>query len=158
MPSPETHELASAGVAPTALAAASTTGNVPPTPATVATKAAVAVETSPDFMMASGVRALDHRLQQDLAAGADIDLGCVLDLVVADAVLAGHEHHRRRRDPADVTGVVARAAHDVHVLVARGLGAAPHRVDQLLGEGRRRKIPDLLDLHFEPVPPGDVLG
>ena len=43
MPRPETHELASAGVAPTACAAASTTGKVPPTPATVATSAAVAV-------------------------------------------------------------------------------------------------------------------
>jgi hypothetical protein len=47
MPSPDTHELASAGVAPTACAAASTIGRVPPTPATVATSAAVAAEITP---------------------------------------------------------------------------------------------------------------
>src|SRR5690349_13721959 len=41
--------------------------------------------------LALGVRPLDHRLQQDLAAGADVGLARVLDLVVADAVLAGHE-------------------------------------------------------------------
>ena len=50
MPRPETHELACSGVAPTACAAASTTGRVPPTPATVATRAAAATETRPDLM------------------------------------------------------------------------------------------------------------
>ena len=49
MPRPDTQELACSGVAPTACAAASTTGRVPPTPATVATSAAVAVETRPDL-------------------------------------------------------------------------------------------------------------
>ena len=49
MPRPDTHELASAGVAPTACAAASTIGKVPPTPATVATSAADAVDAIPAF-------------------------------------------------------------------------------------------------------------
>src|SRR3954469_26068442 len=94
MPRPETHELASAGVAPTACAAASTIGKVPPIPATVAISAADAAEATPDFTRPfSAIRALYHRLQQDLAAGADIGLVGVLDLVVADAVLARHEHH-----------------------------------------------------------------
>src|SRR5262249_41055350 len=44
MPRPDTHELASADVAPTACAAASTMGSVPPTPATVAIKAAEATD------------------------------------------------------------------------------------------------------------------
>src|SRR5579883_730114 len=157
MPSPDTHELASAGVAPAAWAAASTTGRVPPTPATVATSAADAVERTPLFIRRrSGVRALDHRLQQDLATGADIGFGRVLDLVVADAVLAGHEDHRGGGDAADVAGVVTGAAHDVHVRIACLLGATPHRVDQFLRERRRREVPDLLDLHIEPMALGDV--
>src|SRR4029079_8655087 len=135
MPSPETHELASAGVAPTACAAASTTGKVPPTPATVDTRAAEAVEINPDFTRRlSGVGSLHHRLQQDLAAGADVALGRVLDLVVADAVLARHERDGRRRHTRHVAGVVAGAAHDVHVRIARVLGAAAHGLDQFLGE------------------------
>src|SRR5947208_2601948 len=114
MPRPETHELACSGVAPTAWAAASTTGSVPPTPATVATRAAVAVETRPALTrQPSRVGPLDHRLQKDLAARPDIGFAGVLDLVVADAVLARHEDHRRRRDARDVAGVVAGAAHDV---------------------------------------------
>jgi len=36
-----------------------------------------------------------HGVHQDIGAGRAIRLGCVLELVVADAVLAGHEHHRR---------------------------------------------------------------
>src|SRR5437667_5213299 len=36
-----------------------------------------------------------HRMHQDVGAGGAIGLGGVLELVVADAVLAGHEHHRR---------------------------------------------------------------
>src|SRR3954464_5935797 len=107
MPRPETHELASAGVAPTASAAASTIGRVPPTPATVAISAADAAEATPDFTRPlSTVGSFHHRLQQDLAAGADVGLVGVLDLVVADAVLARYEHHRGRRDPADIAGVV----------------------------------------------------
>src|SRR6266550_3090389 len=156
MPRPQTQELACPGVAPTACAAASTTGSVPPTPATVATRAAVATETRPALTrQPSRVGPFDHRLQEDLAARPDVRLGGVLDLVVADAVLARHEDHRRRRHARDVAGVVAGAAHDVHVGVARLFGAAPHRFDQLLGERRRWEIPDLLDLDLEPVALGD---
>src|ERR1700704_235608 len=150
MARPETQELACSGVAPTACVAASTTGRVPPTPATVATRAAVATEISPDLTCwLLRVRPLDHRLQQDLAARADIGLGRVLDLVVADAVLARHEDHGRRRHARDIAGVVSRAAHDVHVGVPRLLGPAPHGLHEFPGEGRRREVPDLLYLHLE---------
>src|SRR3981081_970339 len=110
MARPETQELACSGVAPTACVAASTTGRVPPTPATVATRAVVATEISPDLTRRLlRVRPLDHRLQQDLAARADIGLGRVLDLVVADAVLARHEDHGRRAEPAETAGHAAGA-------------------------------------------------
>src|SRR5260370_755997 len=157
MPRPETQELACSGVAPTAWAAASTTGKVPPTPATVATRAAVATETRPDLTRSRlRVRLLDHRLQQDLAARPHVGLSRVLDLVVADAVLARHEDHRCRRHARDIAGVMALAAHDVHVGVARLLRPAPHRLHQLLGEGRRREVPDLLDLDLEAVTIGNL--
>src|ERR1700730_12560847 len=143
MPRPETQELACSGVAPTACAAASTTGRVPPTPATVATRAAVATEIRPDLTSRLlRVRPFDHRLQQDLAARANIALGRVLDLVVADAVLARHEDHGGRRHARDIAGVMARAAHDVHVRIARLLRPAPQRLQQLRGEGRRRYVTD----------------
>src|SRR3981081_2172193 len=110
MARPETQELACSGVAPTACVAASTTGRVPPTPATVATRAAGATAISPDLTCGLlRVRPLDHRLQQYLAARADIVLGRVLDLVVADAVLARQADHGRRAEPAETAGHAAGA-------------------------------------------------
>src|ERR1700688_1841062 len=53
-----------------------------------------------------------HGVHQDVGAGGAIGLGCVLELVVADAVLAGHEHHRRRHDGVEVAGIVAGARSD----------------------------------------------
>ena len=50
-----------------------------------------------------------HGVHQDIGAGRAIRLGCVLELVVADAVLAGHEHHRSRNAGVQVAGVVAGA-------------------------------------------------
>src|SRR2546429_3713069 len=94
----------------------------------------------------SSVGPLHHGLQEDLAAGADIALGRILDLVVTDAVLAGHEHHGGGRHAADIAGVVAGAAHDIHVRVARLFSGAAHAVDQLLGEWRRPGVPDLFEL------------
>ena len=95
-PRPTPTSWSASGVAPTACAAASTIGK----------RAADARDgrdqrrgRGGDAVPISRVGPLDHRLQQDLAAGADIGLGGVLDLVVADAVLARHEDHRRRRDP-----------------------------------------------------------
>src|SRR5205085_3080173 len=50
-----------------------------------------------------------HRMHQHIGAGRAIGLGGVLELVVADAVLAGHEHHRCRDHRVEVAGVVAGA-------------------------------------------------
>src|SRR5260370_33783891 len=126
MARPETQELACSGVAPTACVAASTTGRVPPTPATVATRAAVATEIRPDLTCRLlRVRPLDHRLQQDLAARADIGLGRVLDPVVADAVPARHQDHGGRRRARDIAGVVSRPARNIPVGVPRLLRPSP---------------------------------
>src|SRR4051794_19923338 len=43
-----------------------------------------------------GVGPLDHGAQQHVAAGGEVAHRGVLDLVVADAVLAGHEDHGGR--------------------------------------------------------------
>ena len=73
----------------------------------------------------------------------------VLDLVVADAVFAGHEDHPGGRDPRYVTGVVARAAHDVQVRkAARGGGIAYCR-DAAFVEGGGREVPDLLQVELK---------
>src|SRR5258708_36522926 len=112
MARPETQELACSGGAPPACVAASTTGRVPPTPATVATRAAVATEIRPDLTCwLLRVRPLDHRLQQDLAARADIGLGRVLDLVLADAVLARQQNHGGRPYPRELPGAASPTPH-----------------------------------------------
>ena len=100
--------------------------------------------------------AVEHGVEQHIAASGDVFGQRVFDFVVADAVLARHEDHRRRRHPADIAGVVARTAHDVHVRIARLLRPAAYRLDQLPRERRRREVPDLLDLHVQAMAPGDV--
>src|SRR6185503_9941249 len=60
----------------------------------------------------AGIGALHHRAQQDVGARAAILARRVLDLVVADAVLARDEDHARRRHPAHVAGIVPGAAED----------------------------------------------
>ncbi|CPK83082.1 Uncharacterised protein [Bordetella pertussis] len=80
----------------------------------------------------------------------------VLDLVVADAVLAGHEDHRRGRDRGHVHRVVAGAGHDVHGRQAAALRAVAHLADQVGMEGRRREVLHLLALHRYGMPRGGV--
>jgi len=58
-------------------------------------------------------RALEDGVEEDVAAGGEVLGPRVLDLVVADAALAGHEHHGGGRDAREEDGVVAGAAHDV---------------------------------------------
>jgi hypothetical protein len=62
--------------------------------------------------------ALEHGIQQDVAAGRQVLGAGVLDLVVADAAFAGHEDHRRGGDAREVHGIVAGAADDVAVTKA----------------------------------------
>src|SRR5690606_23545173 len=69
---------------------------------------------------ASGEAAIEgeHRLEQHVGArGEMLGLG-VLDLVVADAALAGHEDHRRPVTAGDVDRVVAGAARDASMGMA----------------------------------------
>src|SRR5262245_39221330 len=70
-----------------------------------------------------GIGALHHRAQQHVAPGAAILLGRVLDLVVADPVLARDEDHTGRRDAAHIAGVVSGAADDRHARMAQLLRA-----------------------------------
>src|SRR5687768_982211 len=98
-----------------------------------------------------GIGALHHRTQQDVAARTAILAGRVLDLVVADAVLARDEDHARRRHPAHVAGVVAGAADDRHGGHAQFLGARFHRGDAAGVELHRRRIPDLLEVQLQAV-------
>src|SRR6185436_405613 len=49
-----------------------------------------------------------------------------LDLVVADAVAARHEHHGRRRHARDIGGIVAGARDDVARGKSRRLGGGTH--------------------------------
>src|SRR5882672_7181550 len=86
-----------------------------------------------------------HGVHQDVGAGGAIGLGRVLEFVVADAVLAGHEHHRRRNFRVQVAGIVARARGDASVGIAERLGGVLHRVDQFWIEMRRRLAPDQIE-------------
>jgi hypothetical protein len=63
-------------------------------------------------------RALEDGVEEDVAAGGEVLGTRVLDLVVADAAFAGHEHHGGGRDAREEDGVVAGAAHDVAVAKA----------------------------------------
>src|SRR5438445_2243504 len=73
------------------------------------------------------VRPLDHGAQQHVAAGGEIVAGRVLDLVVADAVLAGHEDHGGGRDARHVDRIVAGAADDLAAGIAERIGRLLHR-------------------------------
>ena len=69
-------------------------------------------------------------MHQDVGARRAIGLRGVFQLIVADAVLAGHEHHRRRHHGVEVAGVVAGAGGDAAVRIAERLRGVLDRVDQ----------------------------
>src|SRR5438067_6204023 len=72
---------------------------------------------------------LEHRMEKHVGSGLEVlGLG-VLDLVVADAVLAGHEDHRRRRDAREIHRVVRRAAHDLAARKPKHGRPTLHRID-----------------------------
>jgi len=62
--------------------------------------------------------ALEDGLEEDVAAGGEVLRPGVLDLVVADAALAGDEDHGGGSDAREVDGVMAGAADDVAVTEA----------------------------------------
>src|SRR5208337_3338685 len=53
----------------------------------------------------TGVRPVEHGVQQDVAAGGQVRGLGVLDLIVADPVDARHKDHRGGRDPRHIDGV-----------------------------------------------------
>ena len=76
-----------------------------------------------------------------------------LDLVMADAVVARHEDHRRRRDAVHVAGVVAGARDDVAMCDSRRLRGAAHRLDAIASKGVGGELPDLLISQLRPSAP-----
>src|SRR6185295_4014153 len=84
-----------------------------------------------------------------ITACRQILLGRVLDLVMADAVLARDKHHPRRRHARDIAGVVPRAADDVHALESQILGGGAYGRDATLRELHRGRVPDLLEIELE---------
>src|SRR5216683_8274828 len=71
-----------------------------------------------------------HGMHQDVGAGRAIDLGRVLKLIVADAILAGHEHHRRGHHGIEIAGIVPGARGNAPVRIAERPRGILHRVDQ----------------------------
>src|ERR1700694_4575408 len=97
-----------------------------------------------------------HGMHQGVGAGCAIRLGRILELVVADAVLAGDEDHRSRHDIGEVAGVVTGARGDAPVAVAERLGGALDGVDQPGVEHRRLLAPDRIERDLDPAPGRDL--
>src|SRR3954470_1036136 len=71
-----------------------------------------------------------HGMHQRVGAGGAVGLRRVFQLIVADAVLAGHEDHRGRHHIGEIAGVVTGARGDAAVAVAERLGRSLDGVDQ----------------------------
>src|SRR5438034_5011524 len=96
-----------------------------------------------------------YRMHQCVGAGGAVGLGCVLQFVVADAVLAGNKDHRRWHDAGKVAGVLTGARSDAAVAVAERLGGALDRVDQFWVEHRRFLAPDRIERDLDLAPACD---
>src|SRR5882757_1005761 len=86
-----------------------------------------------------------HGVHQGIGAGGAVRLRGVLEFVVADAVLAGNEDHRRRHHIGEVAGVVTGAGSDAAVAVAERLGGVLDGVDQFGIEHGGRFAPDRIE-------------
>src|SRR3981081_3899027 len=64
------------------------------------------------MLLRCDARERQHGMHQDVGAGRAIGLSRVLELVMADAVLAGHEDHRGRHHIGEIAGVVTGAGGD----------------------------------------------
>src|ERR1700720_1244797 len=99
-----------------------------------------------------------HGMHQHIGAGGAIGLRRILELVVADAVLAGHEHHRRRHDGVEIAGIMAGARRNAPGRIAERFSGILHRVDQFCVEMRRRLAPDQIERNLDLAPRGDFGG
>src|SRR5690348_13266579 len=86
-----------------------------------------------------------HRVHQYVGAGRAIGLGGILDLVVADAVLAGHEHHGGRNFGVQVAGIMAGTGGDAAIREAELLRRGFDRIDQFWIEMGGRLAPDQIE-------------
>ena len=71
-------------------------------------------------------------MHQHVGAGGAIGLRSIFELIVADTVLAGNEHHSRRHYRVEVAGVVAGARRDAAVRIAELLSGILDRIDSLV--------------------------
>src|SRR3984957_12326788 len=99
-----------------------------------------------------------HGMHQGVGAGGAIGLRGILELIVADAVLAGNEDHRRRYDIGEVAGVVPGAGSDAAVGIAERFCRVLDGVDQFWVEDRRRLAPDRLERNLDPAPCCDLVN
>ncbi|GCC45761.1 hypothetical protein chiPu_0029741, partial [Chiloscyllium punctatum] len=88
-------------------------------------------------------------MHQDVGAGGAIGLRGVFQFVVADAVLAGHEHHRGRHHRVEVAGIMAGTRGDAAMRIAELRCRILDRVDQFRIEMRRRLAPDQVELDLD---------
>ena len=91
----------------------------------------------------------EHRVQQHVGPRLEVLGTGILDLVVADAVLAGYEDHRGGRDARNIDRIMAGAAHHLAMRIAECPRRGAHRIDAARVETRRREVVDLLQVAFE---------
>ena len=87
-------------------------------------------------------------MEQHVRAGLEMLGTRILDLAVADAVLARDENHRGGRNTRNVDRVVSCAAHHFAVRIAERSRCGAHRIHALRIETRCRKVVDLLQVDF----------
>src|SRR5256714_9763200 len=98
----------------------------------------------------------EHGMHQRVGAGGAVGLRRVLQLVVADAILAGNEDHCRGHDIGKVAGVMPGAGGDATVTIAERLGGVLDCVDEFGVEDRWRFAPDRLERNLYLAPLGNL--
>src|SRR6266567_5325263 len=91
----------------------------------------------------------EHSVQQYIGARLEVLGTGILHLVVADAILAGHEDHRRRRDAREIHCVVRRAAYDLPARKPKHLRRTVHGAHAFVVEVRSRELDHLPYVAFQ---------
>src|SRR5712672_3880105 len=95
-------------------------------------------------------------MHQDIGACRAIGLRGVFEFVVADAVLAGRENHRRRHYGVEVAGIMAGAGGDAAMRIAERFRGILDGVDEFWIEMRRWLAPDQIELDVNLAPGRDL--
>src|SRR5690606_3813832 len=98
---------------------------------------------------AGHARRPQNGVQKHVAAGFKMLRPGVFDFVVADAVFAGYEDHRGRRDPGQVHSIGPRTADHRHGAHAHRTRATVDIVDELAIKGLRREINHGFEYHVD---------